>query len=96
MVLDIKIWYVYLLRCSNDSIYCGISNDISKRLKQHNGNIAGGAKYTRANSPCVLVYQEGATDRSAALRREYEIKKMNHNDKLLLIKSYAPILLQKQ
>ncbi|MDC9714375.1 MAG: GIY-YIG nuclease family protein [Gammaproteobacteria bacterium] len=80
-----KPWFVYLLRCANDALYCGVTNDIDKRLRQHNGEIVGGAKYTRANAPCKLVYQEKAKDRSAALKRECEIKAMTRSDKLLLI-----------
>ena len=76
---------MYLLKCANDSLYCGITNDLSKRLRQHNGEIKGGAKYTRANAPCELVYQEKANDRSCASRREYEIKQMDKSSKLLLI-----------
>ncbi len=85
--LDNKSWIVYLLKCANNSLYCGITNDLTKRLRQHNGEIKGGAKYTRANTPCELVYQEVALDRSNASKREYEIKQMSKTDKLNLIKS---------
>ena len=85
--LDNKTWVVYLLKCANNSLYCGITNDVARRLRQHNGEIQGGAKYTRANSPCELVYQEKSEDRASASKREYEIKKMDKNTKLLLIKS---------
>ena len=84
--LNKKTWFVYLLRCANNSLYCGVTNDIDKRLRQHNGEIVGGAKYTRANRPCELVYQEKAKDRSAALKRECEIKAMNRGEKLTLLK----------
>jgi putative endonuclease len=56
-------------------------------LRQHNGEIKGGAKYTRANAPCQLVYQEKMQDRSSASKREYEIKQMDRSAKLALIKS---------
>ncbi len=79
-----KSWQVYLLRCKNGALYCGISNNLPKRLRQHNGEIVGGAKYTRANAPCVLVYQESAKNRSAAAKRESEIKAMTRKDKLTL------------
>jgi putative endonuclease len=58
---------------------------LDKRLRQHNGDLKGGAKYTRANAPCRLVYQENAGNRSEALKREYVIKQMSRGDKLLLI-----------
>lgn len=85
--LDNKTWLVYLLKCANNSLYCGITNDLSRRLRQHNGDIKGGAKYTRANAPCRLVYQEVMKDRSEASKREYEIKQMDRSVKLALIKS---------
>ncbi len=84
---DKKNWIVYLLCCSDNSLYCGITNHLEKRIKQHNGKITGGAKYTRANGPCELVYQENANDRSTASKREYEIKSMSREKKLLLIKA---------
>ncbi len=82
---DKKLWFVYLLRCINNSLYCGVNNDLDKRLRQHNGEIAGGAKYTRANGPCVLAYQEQVKDRSTALKRECEIKSMTRDEKLTLL-----------
>ncbi|AYQ56846.1 COG2827: putative endonuclease containing a URI domain [Bathymodiolus thermophilus thioautotrophic gill symbiont] len=81
-----KNWLVYLLQCANNALYCGITNDINKRLRQHHGDIVGGAKYTRANAPCTLVYQEQAKDRSTALKREHEIKSMSRDEKLTLLK----------
>ena len=78
---------MYLLKCANNSLYCGITNDLSRRLRQHNGEIKGGAKYTRANTPCELVYQETAVDRSSASKREYEIKQLDKSTKLSLIGS---------
>ncbi len=80
-------WIVYLLRCADGSLYCGITNNLEKRIKQHNGDLVGGAKYTRANGPCELVYQENSKDRSDASKREYEIKSMTRENKLLLIKT---------
>jgi putative endonuclease len=80
-------WRVYLLKCCDDSLYCGISNDLEKRLKQHCGEIKGGAKYTLSRKPCILVYQERAENRSEALKREAEIKKMARPTKLALINS---------
>lgn len=82
---DKKPWFVYLLRCVNNSLYCGVTNNLDKRLRQHNGEIVGGAKYTRANGPCVLVYEEQVKDRSTALKRECEIKAMTRDEKLTLL-----------
>jgi len=80
-------WLVYLLECCDNSLYCGITNNLEKRLKQHSGEIKGGAKYTLSRKPCVLVYQEQAENRSEALKREAEIKKMTKPAKLALVDS---------
>lgn len=76
------MWYVYILKCSDNSLYTGITNDIDKRIKTHNqGN---GAKYTRGRLPIKLVYSELVKDKPTALRREIEIKKMSRKQKLEL------------
>ena len=80
-----KIWIVYLLECADKTLYCGITNNLNKRLRQHNGEIPGGAKYTRSRNPLKLVYQEEVETRSFALKREIAIKKMSRIEKLSLI-----------
>ena len=80
-------WLIYILKCVDDSLYCGITNNIEKRLKQHKGEIIGGAKYTRSHWPCKLVYKEKSASRSQALKREAIIKKMSKVEKQTLIKS---------
>lgn len=77
--------YVYLLRCSDDSLYCGWTTDLEHRIEAHNNG--SGAKYTRSRLPVKLVYYEEYEDRSQALRRESQIKKMNREEKLRLIKA---------
>jgi putative endonuclease len=81
------MWVVYLLKCARNTLYCGITNNLEKRLKQHAGILTGGAKYTRANQPCVLVYREDAPERSSALKREYAIKQLSKTEKIALIKT---------
>ena len=76
-----QAWYVYLLRCADNSLYCGITTNIEKRLRQHNGELTGGAKYTKARQPCQLVYSEKSETRSSASKREYEIKQMSKTAK---------------
>ena len=83
--MDNKSYFVYLLRCADNSLYCGISNNLAKRIRQHNGEIKGGAKYTQAHGPCTLVYKELTGDKSSALKREYEIKNMSRTEKLKLL-----------
>jgi len=78
-------WLIYILKCRDGSLYCGITNNLEKRLKQHKGEIKGGAKYTRSHWPCKLVYTEKSVNRSEALQREIDIKKMSRDDKQILI-----------
>ena len=76
-------WFVYMLRCKDNSIYTGITNDLKKRIETHlSGN---GSKYLRGKLPLKLVYKESFQDRSTASKREIEIKKLNKKDKELLI-----------
>ncbi len=77
-------WYVYILRCRDDSLYTGISTDPEARLKEHNEGRAA-ARYTRARRPVRLVYTESVESRSAALKREYAIKQLDRKDKLALL-----------
>ena len=75
--------YVYILRCSDNTLYTGWTNDLDKRLKAHNDG--RGAKYTKPRRPCELVYSESYPDRSSAMKRESEIKRMTRSEKLELI-----------
>ena len=79
-----KCWVVYILKCKDDTLYTGITDDLEKRLKAHNEG--KGAKYTRGRGPVKLYYRECCTDKSAALRREIAIKKLSRQEKLQLIK----------
>lgn len=72
-------WTVYLARCSDGSLYAGITTDPERRLAQHNSGC--GAAYTRSRTPVVFVYRELAPDRSCALRREYAIRQMTRAEK---------------
>ena len=75
------MWYVYVLLCSDNSFYCGITKDVKRRLKQHNGIIKGGAKYTRGRRPCKVIYTKKASDRSDASKKEFLFKKLSRRDK---------------
>ncbi|MCD4759142.1 MAG: GIY-YIG nuclease family protein [Arcobacteraceae bacterium] len=77
-------YFVYILECSDGSLYTGITKDVSKRLDEHNSKDTG-AKYTKARRPVKLVYQESSKDRSSASKREYEIKQFTRSKKLQLI-----------
>ena len=82
------VWYVYLLRCGDGSLYTGVTNDLSRRLAAHQAG--RGAKYTRSRLPVELVYQEMLPDRSAALRREAAIKRLPRTGKLALLEAVRP------
>ncbi len=75
-------WTCYLLLCADSTLYCGITNDLEKRLTAHNAG--AGAKYTRGRGPLQRVYSEPCPDNSSALRREREIKALPRAAKLAL------------
>lgn len=77
------MWYLYILRCGDGSLYTGITTDVEKRLEVHRRG--KGAKYTRGRGPLELIYREECGDHSAALRRELEIKALSREEKLKLI-----------
>ena len=78
------MWYLYILRCRDDSLYTGITTDVERRLEAHRSG--KGAKYTRGRGPLELVYSEKCGDHSEALKRELEIKALSREEKLKLIK----------
>ena len=78
-------WSVYMILCSDQSLYTGISNDVPRRLQQHASQ--SGAKYFRGRQPQKLVYVESGHDRSSASQREAEIKKLKRIQKERLINS---------
>jgi putative endonuclease len=77
--------YIYLLLCNDNTLYCGYTNNLIKRIKTH--NLGKGAKYTKTRLPVKLVYYESFSSKSSALKREYKIKQLDRNKKLRLIKS---------
>lgn len=79
------MYTLYIIKCADKSLYTGITTDIDRRIKQHNGEIIGGPKYTRGRRPVELVYTEKLPNRSEASKREGEIKKMTRADKEKLL-----------
>lgn len=77
-------YFVYILKCNDETLYTGITTDLQRRVEEHNNSVKG-AKYTKVRRPVQLVYQEELLDRSSASKREYEIKKFNREQKLELI-----------
>ena len=78
-------WFVYILECKDKTLYTGITNNLEKRIEQHNHSPEG-AKYTRARRPVKCVYTEKHNNRSEATKREMAIKKLSRIEKLNLIK----------
>jgi UV DNA damage endonuclease len=78
------LWFVYILRCADGSLYTGITKDVKRRCRQHNTGTA--SRYTRSRRPCKLVWQEAHRSRSSALKREAAIKTWTRRDKLALIR----------
>ena len=87
-------WFVYLLRCADESLYTGITTDPVRRLDEHNGVIRPdkGARYTRSRRPVTLVYLEELTGRADASRREYALKQLTRADKEELVLDSPPPL----
>jgi len=77
--------FIYVIRCKDNSLYTGWTDDLPKRIEAHNGGV--GAKYTRGRGPVKLVYWEELGDKGAALRREMEIKSLTKKQKENLIKN---------
>lgn len=80
-----KDWIVYILRCSDSSLYTGITKDLSRRLDEHNSG--SGSKYTRAHGPCNLVWSNSGFTESGAKKEEARIKKLTREQKETLIRS---------
>ena len=79
-------WYIYILRCSDGTLYTGMTDNVEKRFAAH---AAGkGAKYTRGRGPLELVYSEVCGDHSAALKREIQIKALSREEKQRMIGNF--------
>jgi putative endonuclease len=77
------MWFVYVVRCSDQSLYTGVTTDAERRIEEHNDG--RGARYTRSRGPVKLVYLEQVLDRGTALKREHEIKRMSVAGKKALV-----------
>ena len=85
LLFTVFMWFVYIVRCADDTLYTGIAKDVTRRIEEHNSNNLLAASYTRARRPVALVHREAVETRSAAARREYEIKRMTRQEKEDLI-----------
>lgn len=78
-------WFVYMVRCADESLYTGVAKDVIRRVTEHNGKSRKAARYTRSRQPVTLVYQEEAETRSEACQREWAIKQLTRAQKLKLV-----------
>jgi putative endonuclease len=78
-------FYAYMMECSDGTFYTGISNNLERRLRQHNGEIKGGAFYTQNKRPVKLIYKEEFETHKEAMQREFSIKKLTRKQKKLLV-----------
>lgn len=84
-----EAWNVYMVRCADGSLYTGIARDVERRVREHNTNNVLAANYTRSRRPVMLVYSEAAATRSAAGKREYQIKQLSRQEKEALLAAGA-------
>ncbi len=85
MLKQYAMYYVYMLRCSDNTLYTGVTTQLNRRVAEHNAGSTKGAKYTRARLPVCLVYAKKHPDRSAAQKEEARIKKLSRQQKEMLI-----------
>jgi len=83
-------WCVYLLECSDGTFYCGITNDISRRINEHNGIVSGGARYTKGKRPVRIIASIPVRNRAEALKLEFQVKRIHRRKKLELFNCASP------
>ncbi len=86
MEVSQSAWFVYLVRCHDTTLYCGIAKNLARRLAEHN-SADKGAKYTRGRRPVQLVYAEEVSSRAKATQREGQIKKLTRTQKMMLVQT---------
>ncbi len=74
-------WFVYIVKCADNSLYTGVTKNIVRRIDEHNNNNRRASAYTRARRPVVLVHQESFQTRSQATKREYQIRLLSRKEK---------------
>ena len=83
-------WFVYFLRCADNSLYAGVTTDLKRRLQEHNHSNKLGAKYTRVRRPVSLAYAETAENRQTACKQEYQLRKLKKAKKEQLVNQFKP------
>lgn len=79
-------WRVYFVRCADGTLYTGITTELLRRVRQHNGELSGGARYTASRRPVELVYSQTCDTRSEAAKAEYRLRRLPKKEKLALIR----------
>ena len=87
-------WYVYVVRCRDNSLYTGVTTDLERRIHEHNHDNKQAASYTRARRPVELVYWETCENRSTALSREANLKQLSKLDKEALVRDHTLVALK--
>ena len=87
--MPVMSWYIYIVRCADDTLYTGVTTNLDRRIKEHNSHQQKGARYTRARRPVSLVYTELAENRSEASVKEYSIKQLSRAQKESLCRSVS-------
>ena len=90
-VIIMSNWYVYMLRCADNSLYTGVTTDVERRIVEHNGQKSV-TKYTRVRQPVEVAYQEEAESRSEACKREAQLKKLTKKEKEILVGSKSLVV----
>lgn len=80
-----SLWWIYIIRCGDGSLYTGIATDVDRRLAEHEGAAGLGARYTRGRGPLEVLYRREIGTRSEASREEWRVKKLSRRAKLALI-----------
>ena len=88
--MECNAWHVYLVKCADGTLYCGIAKDPAKRLAEHNGVLPGGARYTRGRRPVVLLASKTCSGKSEALKLERAVKSCPREEKLSCLQTEAP------
>jgi putative endonuclease len=81
------VWFLYVVRCCDNSLYTGITTDVRRRIAEHRGKGKNGAKYLRGKSPLRLVYKRRIGTRSEALKAEHRVKRMKKGEKEAMVRS---------
>lgn len=84
------MYFVYILKCNDGTLYTGVTSDLKRRIEEHNSSKLG-AKYTKARRPVELIYSEDFKDRSAAQIEESRIKKLSRKEKLFIVKKESAL-----